>query len=127
MLPRYARPTWGAVPPKVDIPLPIDSLKEKNPVKQQPKQQNTLQLQNDQPPQSQQPGDAGEIMGDHVIGHALDAFMPGAGMVFEMVKIMGGDVGGNAPVPLIQREQQQEEPDLLAETETGEEDEEETE
>ncbi|MHB9043097.1 type IV secretion system DNA-binding domain-containing protein [Acidithiobacillus sp.] len=121
VLPRYARPTWGAVPPKVDIPPAIaaPAKKEKDP---QPKPLNIQPPQHqqiDQPPQQQGEGGVGEIMGDHVIGHALDVLMPGAGMAFEMMKIMSsGGAGGSAAaaptVPRIQREQQQQqEPDLL--------------
>ena len=128
VLPRYARPLWGAVPPKVDIPsaIIIDSSKEKDPVKQQPKQVNIQPpQQEDQPPQSQQPGEeggVGEILGDHLAGHALDVLMPGAGMAFEMMKIMSGSTGGNAPAlsaPRIQQEHEGPYEDLT-ETETEE-------
>ena len=121
VLPRYSRPIWGAVPPKVDIPIPLSEASAKKEKDQQQPNQLNIQppQQGDQPPQSQQPGDAGEIMSDHVVGQALDSLVPGMGMAFEMMKIMssGGGSEGNAPVPRIQ----QEEPDLLVETETEEE------
>ncbi len=114
VLPRYFRPTWGAVPPKVDIPPAIDAPAKKEKDPQQPKQLNIQppeHQQVDQPPQ--QPGEGGgvgEIMGDHMAGQALDALIPGAGMAFEMMKMvteMSDFTGGNAPalpVPRIQQE-----------------------
>ena len=109
VLPRYARPIWGAVPPKVDIPIPpsdASAKKEKDP--QQPKQSNiqTAQLQ-----QLDEDG-VGEIIGDHVVGQALDALIPGAGMAFEMMKMiteMSGSSGGNASALSAPRTQQEHE------------------
>ena len=131
VLPRYARPIWGAVPPKVDIPPVIDvpAKKEKDPQQLNiPPQQPQI----DQPPQSQQgqqSGDGGgvgvgEIMGDHVAGQALDALLPGAGMAFEMMKMiteMSGSGGGNAPAALLAPRIQQQEPDDMTEIERSEE------
>ena len=127
VLPRYARPTWGAIPPKVDIPpvITVPAKKEKDP------QQLSIppqQTQIDQPPQSQQSqqsgdGGVGEIMGDHVAGEALDALLPGAGMAFETMKMiteMSGSGGGSAPSLSAPRIQQEQETDM-AETETAEE------
>ena len=123
VLPGYTRPRWGTVPLKVDIPPAIDApvKKEKDP--QQLKQLNIQPAQQiDQPPQ--QPGEgggAGEIMGDHMAGQALDALIPGAGMAFEMMKMiteMSGSGGGIAPALSVPRIQIQHED--LAETETDE-------
>ena len=62
----------------------------------------------------------GEIMGDHVVGQALDSLMPGAGMAFEMMKMItemsGCSGGGNLSAPRIQQEHED-----LTETEIEEE------
>ncbi|MHB1320805.1 MAG: type IV secretory system conjugative DNA transfer family protein [Acidithiobacillus ferrivorans] len=109
VLPRYARPSWGAVPPKVDIPIPLSDAS----VKKEKDQQLNIRppQQVDQPPQQQQSeGGVGEIISDHITGQALDALLPGAGMAFEMMKMiteMSGSDGGNAPTlsaPRIQHE-----------------------
>lgn len=95
VLPRYARPTWGAVPPKVDIP-PNPSTMSEAPKRldlSQPQQPPVPMMQStdQQQPQPQAAADApavGEAVADHIAGHALDVLMPGAGMGFELVKIM---------------------------------------
>lgn len=93
VLPRYARPTWGAVPPKVDITAPATA---GDPVKR-PEQSTPcsapglIQQQLSRQPQPQADADApavGEAIADHLAGHALDTLLPGAGMGFELVKIM---------------------------------------
>ena len=126
VLPRYARPTWGAVPPKVDIPIPpSDALTKKEKDPQQPKQLNIQppQQQIDQPSQQQSEGGVGEIVGDHVVGQALDALLvPGAGMAFEMMKMITEMSGSGAPAlalsaPRIQQEHEED----LTETEIEEE------
>lgn len=117
VLPRYARPLWGTVPPKVDIPPTIaaPAKKEKDP---QPKRKQQLNIQPpqqvDQPPQQQEEGGMGEIMGDHVVGQVLDSLMPGAGMAFEMMKMI--TEMGNLSAPRIQQEHED-----LTETEIEEE------
>ncbi|MHB1632159.1 MAG: type IV secretory system conjugative DNA transfer family protein [Acidithiobacillus sp.] len=93
VLPRYARPSWGAVPPKVDIPKPMgDDPKRRLDLPQQQMQPQSQQPNDHQQPQPQPQADApdvGEALADHMAGHALDvAIMPGAGLGFELVKIM---------------------------------------
>ncbi|MHB1495464.1 MAG: type IV secretory system conjugative DNA transfer family protein [Acidithiobacillus sp.] len=112
VLPRYARPLWGTVPPKVDIPPTIaaPAKKEKDP---QPKRKQQLNIQPpqqvDQPSQQQEEGGMGEIMGDHVVGQALDSLMPGAGMAFEMMKMITEMSGSGAPALSATRIQQEHE------------------
>lgn len=51
----------------------------------------------------------GEIMGDHVVGQALDSLMPGAGMAFEMMKMITEMSGSGAPALSATRIQQEHE------------------
>ena len=95
VLPRYARPAWGAVPPKVDIPNPsaIGEAPKRRLDLPQPQQPPVPMMQptDQQQPQPQAATDApavGEAVADHIAGHALDVLMPGAGMGFELVKIL---------------------------------------
>ena len=125
VLPRYSRPLWGAVPPKVDIPTPaVAGDAPKRPDLPQQMQPQPQQPNDHQQPQPQAADDApavGEAVADHMIGHALDmAIMPGAGLGFELVKIIsemmaptpGGATGAAvhqpAPQPASEPEEQQE-------------------
>ena len=130
VLPRYSRPTWGAVPPKVDIPASTPAVAGDVTKAMEPPQQPTLLMQ--QPTNQQQPQaaaddapDAGEAIADHMTGHALDALMPGAGMGFELVKIMAemmAPTPGGAPVSFHQpAPQPQPEPEEQQENEAEDE------
>uniref|UniRef100_E6Q9Y8 Putative Type IV secretory pathway, VirD4 component n=1 Tax=mine drainage metagenome TaxID=410659 RepID=E6Q9Y8_9ZZZZ len=112
VLPRYSRPIWGAVPPKVDIPATTamsEAPKRRTDLPQQPQPQQmqpvSMPQATEQQPQPQADADTpdvGEAVADHMAGHALDmAIMPGAGLGFELVKILSelmAPTPGGAPV-----------------------------
>ena len=107
VLPRYSRPLWGAVPPKVDIPTPsamseAPKRPDQPPQQMQPQPQPPIDQQ--QPQQQADAPDVGEAVTDHLAGHALDALMPGAGLGFELLKVMSEMMSGavSMPAPLSQ-------------------------
>lgn len=117
VLPRYTRPAWGAVPPKVDIPAPATAGTTKpQQVEELPRPQPLPQIQQQVADQTQPQAqaaedapDAGETITDHMIGHALDGLMPGAGMGFELLKVMDelmAAPAGSTPVVRIPQPQQ---------------------
>ncbi|MDA8377922.1 MAG: type IV secretion system DNA-binding domain-containing protein [Planctomycetia bacterium] len=129
-MPGFVRPVWGKVPLKVAMPggggdvppVKPDATKQQL----QPQEQDIIYMQNAGQPQDAG-GGVGEMIGDQLIDHALDAVIPGAGMLHTMLSAMsagdGADGAGVAPVVLRkpQQHQDREQEEDLTETEIEEE------
>ena len=112
IMPGFTRPVWGKVPLKVAGPAPEAPPTKPDIHKQAPQAAAMVVVDQQSQPQPQTQDaedapDAGEAVADHVIGHALDAaIMPGAGMGFELLKVMDelmAAPAGSTPVATVPR------------------------
>ncbi|MDA8153616.1 MAG: type IV secretion system DNA-binding domain-containing protein [Acidithiobacillus sp.] len=131
IMPGFTRPVWGKVPLKVAGPAPeVPDVPPANPnIKGAPQTQATVVVVDQPQPQPQAhdketPG-VGEVVADHLIGHALDvAILPGAGMGFELLKVMDelmASPSGAATAPTVARIPQPHQPEPEPATEEEEE------
>lgn len=118
IMPGFQRPVWGKVPLKVAGPAPeLPPAKPAGIHKEVPPAQQAVVVvdQQTQPPTpaaDDTPG-VGEAVADHIIGNALDGLMPGAGMGFELLKVMDELMSSSgsataAPIARIPQPQQSE-------------------
>lgn len=133
IMPGFQRPVWGKVPLKVAVPaVPAVPPAKPDIRKEQQAQQQAAMVVVDQPQTQPQTADdapdAGEAVTDHLIGHALDvAIMPGAGLGFELLKVMDELMSPAGPATVAPIARIQQPPQQQSEQEQSEEEEEEEE
>lgn len=108
-LPGYARPVWGAVPPKTGTPS--EGTESAAASVAQASSAQTVQIieqQDNTPAPAPAPAsDAGlaDLAADHVVAGGLDSVLPGAGALFEL---MSSAEPGPAAAPATRQQQTQE-------------------
>ena len=112
-LPGYARPVWGAVPPKTGTPSQGTESAAAASMAQASSAQ-TVQIIEQQPestPPTPAPvTDSGlaDLAGDHVVSAGLDSMLPGAGALFELMS-NAAEPGPATPAPATRQQQQAQE------------------
>ena len=106
-LPGYARPVWGAVPPRTGTPT--QGSESAASVAQAA--QVTTQIIEQQPESTQTPApvmDSGlaDLAADHIMAGGLDAALPGAGALFELMSM--AEPRQSTPAPATRQQQTQE-------------------
>ena len=102
--PGYARPVWGAVPPKTGTPEQgTESAASAAPVAQ-PTTTQIIEQQESAPAPTTDAGLA-DVAADHVVSTGLDAVLPGAGALFDLMS--AAEPGPATPAPAARQQVQQ--------------------
>ena len=118
--PAFNRPVWGAVPPRTGTPTQGSESATASVILTK---QTTQIIEQGQDTQAQAPapvaGDGlADMAADHVVSTGLDAALPGAGALFELMSMAGPD-GPATPAPGTRQQQTQEEHEEENEDEAG--------
>lgn len=120
--PDFDRPVWGAVPPRTGTPTQgSESASVVAPQATHTTTQVVIEQQDTQAAQAPAPvaGDGlADMAADHVVSTGLDAALPGAGALFELMSMAGPD-GPATPAPGTRQQQTQEEHEEENEDEAG--------
>ena len=108
-LPGYTRPVWGAVPPRTGTPS--QGTESAAASVAQASSAQTVQIieqqQQDTPPAPTSDSGLADLAADHVIAGGLDAALPGAGALFELMSM--AEPRQSTPAPATRQQQVQEE------------------
>ncbi|WP_172804392.1 type IV secretory system conjugative DNA transfer family protein [Acidithiobacillus ferrivorans] len=110
-LPDYKRPVWGAVPPRTGTPTQGSESESAaaSVVDQATQTTQIIEQQQDAPAPAAPVADAGltDLAADHVVSTGLDAALPGAGALFELMSM--NEPGQSVPAPVTRQQSQQHE------------------